>query len=185
MDDREIVELYFARDERAIAETDRAHGAPCRAVARGIVGTREDAEECVNDTYLRVWNAVPPERPVRLRAYLLKICRRLALGRYAQKTAQKRGGGEVEAVLDELGDVVGAESAERVFEYAELVRAIDGFVLGLPPNEAALFIRRYFYCESVGSAAASLGVTEGSAAVSLHRIRGKLRVRLSEMGFEV
>ncbi len=185
MSDEEIVEMYFARDERAVSETDRAHGKACRSAALNIVGLKEDAEECVSDTYLRVWNSVPPERPSRLRAYLLKICRRLALGRYTQKNAARRGGGEIPAVLDELEQVVSAGNTEADFDFGELVRAVDGFVLGLPEKEAALFVRRYFYCERLKDIAALCGIRENNAAVSLHRIRDRLKEHLTKNGFSV
>lgn len=186
MDDGKIIELYFARAESAVAETDARYGAWCRAVARGILGNDQDAEECVNDAYLRVWNAVPPERPTRFRAYLGKIVRILALNRQSALIARKRGGGEATLALEELSECLPAgASPEKITEDRELVAAIDRFLAGLPAKARMIFVRRYWYMSPVRDIARDLGLKEGSVTATLCRTREKLRAFLEKEGLEL
>ena len=186
MNDGDIVQLYWDRDERAIPETAVKYGAYCAAIARNILGSIEDAEECVNDTYLRAWNAMPPSRPGKLAAFLGKITRNLSINRAAQRNAARRGGGEYSLVLDELAELVsGGDSAEQALMRRELERAVDGFLGGLPAAKRQMFVRRYWYFDSVSEIARRFGMTETNVSVTLHRLRGKLRAHLSERGFDV
>lgn len=184
MTDGEIVALYWERDEAAIAETAAKYGAYCRAVAGNILPDAADAEECVSDAYLRAWNAIPPQRPEKLRPFLAKITRNLAFDRYKALSAEKRGGGELPLVLDELAECVpGGEGAEDAALAKELGAAVIRFLRALPPREADLFTRRYFFAEPVKSAAKRWGMTPNHAAVTLLRVRNKLKAYLEQEGF--
>ncbi len=184
MDDAAILALYSSRDETAIAQTDARYGAYCRKVAGAILGSSEDAEECVNDAWLRVWNTIPPEKPARLRPFLAKITRNLALDRYRARSADKRGGGELPAILEELSDCIAAPGdSESAVLAQELRRAINPFVQALPARDGNLFIRRYFFAEPVSEIAERYGVTAHNATVILARTRQKLRRHLEQEGF--
>ena len=179
MDDRAIVALFFARDGDAVAEAQTAYGRYCRAVAKNITGSDEDAEECVNDALLAAWNSIPPARPESLRGYLGKLTRNIAINRWERSRASKRGGGEADAVLDELEDVFGT------VESAEDEAMLDAFLASLDEERRALFVRRYWYAESVGEIAARFGIRENTAAQILRRIRKKLKDYLTREGFTV
>ena len=184
MEDCQIVQLYWNRDERAISVTSEQYGAYCTAIARNILGSPEDVEECVNDTYWSAWNAMPPHRPSRLSVFLGRLTRNLAFNRWNHNRAEKRGGGEIAAVLDELSQLVsGRDDAEQEVNYRELVQAIDGFLTALSPKKRCLFIRRYWYTDSVSDLAARLGMREGAVSMALNRLRRDLRRYLSERGF--
>ena len=184
MGDEEILELYLRRDEAAIAQTLLAHGPYCRRLAENILHSPEDAEECVSDACLRAWNAIPPERPARLRYYLAKITRNLALHRFRAAQAEKRGGGELPLVLEELADCVpGGESPEAEVLARELGAVLSSFTAALPPRERYIFLRRYYSAEPVADIAARCGLSPGNVSVILTRLRKKLRARLSKEGF--
>lgn len=186
MRDTEIVQLYWDRDERAIPATGEKYGRYCAAIARNILGSREDAEECVNDTYWSAWNAMPPHRPDRLSVFLGKITRNLAFNRYKQNTAEKRGGGEVPAVLDELAELIsGGETPEEALDRGELVAAINGFLETLPAKSRAIFLRRYWYTDSVSGIAERYGMRANAVSMTLSRLRAKLREYLLERGFSL
>lgn len=184
MEDEKIVALYWARNPDAIARTDEKYAPYCRAVARNILGSLEDAEECVNDTWLGTWNAIPPQKPVVLKPFLAKLTRRISFNRWRRQSAQKRGGGEIDAVLDELKDCVARDGdPEGEAIAAALGQTIRQFVRQLPPRECDLFVRRYFYTESVAAAAKHCGLTENHAGVILSRTRQRLRAHLCKEGF--
>lgn len=185
MDDKEIIDLYFARSERAIAETERKYGPYCHGIANRILENDDDSKECVNDAYLRVWNAIPPEKPVSLRAYLGKITRNLALGRYRADHAKKRGNGSVAVALEELQEAVPSLSPEEAVGRAELVRLIEAFLEDLSPQARAFFLRRYWYFSSVKEIAADYRVGESKVKVSLLRSRNALKARLEKEGVQV
>lgn len=186
MHDAALVQLYWDRDERAIPATADKYGSYCASIARNILGSPEDAEECVNDTWLKAWNTMPPHRPDILSAYLGKIVRNLSLNRYRHNTADKRGGGELPAVLDELSELVsGKEDVEREIDRRELVQAMDAFLEGLSPEKRSIFIHRYWYTASISEIAGKHGMTEGAVTMTLHRLRGKLRSYLLERSFEL
>ncbi len=184
MDDAGIVRLYFARDERAIEAAAARYGSGCARIARNILGSGEDAEECVNDAYLAAWNAIPPRRPARLGAFLGALTRNLAFNRYQRERAAKRGGGAFTLVLDELGECVsGGEDAEAAFDRRELLRALNAFVLALPPGKRYIFVRRYWYADAVGDIARACGRPANSVSKTLERTRKQLRDYLLERGF--
>lgn len=186
MDDSRIIELFFARDEAAIEETQQAYGAYCRTIADRILESPEDAEECVNDAMLRLWEAIPPQRPVRLRLFLGRIVRNLAFDRYKQRKTAKRGGGELNAVLDELAECVAdADDVETVLDGRALRRCLSDFTAALPSGERRLFVGRYFYAKRVQELARELGMKESSCSVQLSRIRKKLRKHLEQEGFSL
>ena len=175
MEDVRIIELYFARDEVAIDETNRRYGRYLTAIARNILASEQDAEECVNDTFLRAWEAIPPHRPSRLAAFLGKITRRLALDRYEALTAQKRGGGQTEELLEEWKDCLPQTDGRRYADDLALKDAFDRFLRGLPADKRRLFLRRYWYAQPVAALARELGHSESKVKMQLLRLRQQLR----------
>ena len=186
MEDSEIIRLYWERSDDAVTATAGKYGDYCRAIAKNILGSEEDAEECVNDAWLRVWNAIPPQRPARLSAFLGKIVRNLALDRFQKARAEKRGGGNMALVLEELSDCIsGGETVEQAVDRAELLAAINGFLVSLPKQKRDLFVLRYWYARPIADIAAQRGLSVGSVTMSLKRSREKLRNYLKERGFEL
>lgn len=180
MEDREIVGLYFARDESAIRETDAKYGAFCRHIARNILTLREDAEECVNDTWHTAWNRMPPTLPASLKAFLGRITRDLAIDRFRASHAQKRYDG-MELLLSELGDCVPGEmNVERQIEIAEIAGSVQNWLSSLKPEDRALFLRRYWYGDTVKELAMACGLTQNQAAQRLRKLRLALRAALGE-----
>ena len=185
MTDEEIINLFFERSEQAIAELAEKHGGAAARVARNILGSEQDAEECVNDTYLAVWNAVPPQRPSPLRTFVCRIARNLATMRYHANTAQKRDS-RYDTALDELEDCLSARSrVEDEIDAKELARAVNIFLGGLRRSERVLFVRRYWYADSLQDIAGRLHSSPGSVSVRLFRIREKLRRYLIKEGYLV
>lgn len=181
MEDSEIVDLYWQRSDRAIRETEQKYGRYCHRIAYNICANNEDAEECVNDTWLRAWNAMPTQRPKLLSGFLGAITRNLALDHYRSKRSRKRGGGEIPLALEELGDCLSSPSdPERALEARELEQAISRFVDGLPETEQLIFLSRYWFLAPVAEIAARLGCTQGKVKTSLFRLRQKLRLYLQE-----
>ena len=181
MEDRKIIELYFARNEQAIAETDRKYGAYCRAIAYRILEDRLDSEEVANDTYLRLWNTIPPQKPDPLKPYAGRISRNLALDVYDAKHAQKRTG--VTLALEELAECLPARDGEEIGESAALSDSISRFIKSLPEREKIIFVRRYFYLCPIAQIAKSLALKESTTAMTLSRTREKLRRHLEKEGF--
>ncbi len=181
MDDSKIIGLFERRDETAIAETARKYGSTLHLTALRILGIHEDAEECVNDTYLAAWNAIPPEKPLFLKQYLAKITRRLAFNRYKASTREKRGGGETAAVLDELSEVLADKNdVESVLHEKALAEAVNRFLHALPKRESAIFLRRYFYAEEMREIGKRFGMREPAVRMSLSRTREKLKEYLKK-----
>ena len=186
MEDREIVNLYWERNTSAIKETDTKYGGYCKAIAKNILGNHEDAEECVNDTYLNTWNSIPPNRPNVLSTYLGKITRNLSFDRFRRRHAEKRGGGEIELILDELGECVSdTDSVEQEVEKKELVRAINRYLDTLTQEKCSIFLCRYWYAIPVSEIAARFGMSEGNVSVTLNRIRHQLKNYLEERGYDL
>ncbi len=184
MEDARIIDLYWQRSERAIAETDRKYGRYCMTVAENILRDREDSEECVSDTWLRAWNSMPPERPSILRAFLARITRNLSLDRYRRRHAQRRGGGETDILLDELRECLeGGHRVEESLEAAELAACIGRWIKGLPQRDGDIFTRRYFFAETIPTIAGRYGLTENNVTVILSRCRGRLKQHLREEGY--
>ena len=186
MDDAQIVQLYWDRNEQAIRATADKYGNYCTSIAKNILGNQEDAEECVNDAYLNAWNAMPPHRPSILSTFLGKITRNLSFNRYKHNTADKRGGGEMPAVLEELSDFVsGKDNVEQAFDQKELTKAIDTFLDGLSPKKRSIFVSRYWYTDSISEIAVRHNMSDGAVSMALNRIRLKLHNHLLERGFEL
>ena len=182
MDDLQIIDLYWARDEQALAETERKYGSYCKAVAWNILHDRQDAEECVSDTWFRAWNAMPPQKPRILRAFLGKITRNQSLKCYEAKMTHKRGGGQVPLALHELADCL-SDGPELQLEAAELSRLLDRFVRTLQQKDCCIFLRRYWYLDSVEEIARRYRIAGGTVKSSLHRSRKKLRMYLEKEGY--
>ena len=167
MEDSAIIDLYWAREERALSETDAKYGGYCRSIAHNILKNREDSEECVSDTWLHAWNAMPPQRPSILSSFLGRITRNLSFDRCRRQNAEKRGGGLLPLALDELAE------------------AIDRFLRTLPERECSIFLRRYWYVDSVQDIAARYALRENTAKSILFRTREKLRRYLAGEGIIV
>lgn len=183
MTDAEIVALYWLRDEQAIAQTAQKFGAYCRKIAMNLLGSPQDAEECENDTWLAAWNSMPQNRPDRLAPYLGRITRNLALDLRGRRSAAKRGGGQADAVLDELEFCLpAADHVAQAAESAETARAISAFLRSQPALTRSIFIRRYWYCDATAEIAARFGVSESKVRVTLHRTRGRLKTYLEREG---
>ena len=181
MEDGAIIALYWARDEGAITASDEKYGALCRGLAHNILASREDAEECVNDTWHRAWNTMPPRRPDCLRAYFAKIVRNLSIDRWRARHSRKRGEG-MEVLLEELEDCVPAPSAEAETEAREVTRSIDRWLDTLPRPDRTAFVLRYWYGSRVDELAARQGCTPQKMAQRLFRLRGSLRAALEKEG---
>ena len=186
MNDNELIELYFSRAENAISETDARYGTYCRGLAFGILGSHEDSEECVNDTYLKLWNTIPPTRPLRFCAYIAGIARNLALNMRRAMTAKKRGGGDTELAFDEISECLPAkETVEDAYDGNELVRTLNSFLAGLTHEKQKIFMLRYYHFRSIADIASELNITEEKVRTTLHRTREKLRVYLEKEGIDV
>lgn len=183
MDDEKIIELYYARDERAIDYTELKYGGRCRTLSYNILSSLEDSEECINDTYLAAWEAIPPAWPEHLGAYILGIARKLSLMCLRRRCADRRGGGEYALCFDELGDVLpDSKNPERELEIKELGGEIQRFISRLSPEDRKIFMCRYWLITPVGQIAESLGCTESRVKSSLHRSRTKLKKHLAKEG---
>lgn len=186
MEDKQIISLYFQRDERAIAETQAKYGKYCYSIAQAILGSPRDSDECVNDTYLRAWNSIPPQRPRQLKLFLGRITRNLSVDRLRSNSAQKRGNGETELALEELSQCIsaGGDPADAL-ELKELQQAVGRFLHTLPRRERNLFVCRYFYVEKHSDIAKRFHIRETNARLILSRVRKKLHDFLTQEGFEV
>ena len=183
MPDDCIVELYWQRSESAIRATAEKYGAYCRSIARNILYDPEDAEESVNDTYLHAWQNMPPHRPSVLSAFLGKITRSISIDRWRRRHAEKRGGGETELVLEELEECASAPSdVETEIERQEMARVIASFLDALPAVERRVFLRRYWYLDSITAIAGRFAFSESKTASMLFRTRKKLRELLEKEG---
>lgn len=185
MEDQQIIDLYWQRDERAIGETDGKYGPFCHRIAMNILHSFQDSEECVSDTYCRCWDTMPPQRPMSLRAYLGAIIRNLSISRYRAAHAQKRFGG-IEVLLSELSDCVPApENVHRTVEAEELSGLISDWMEALTAEDRALFLRRYFLGSPVKELAHELGVRPNAMTKRLLRLREDLRRSLEKEGITV
>ena len=184
MEDHRIIELYWQKNEDAIKETDCKYGAYCFAIANNILHNTEDSEECVNDTWLSAWNAIPPQKPRILQMFLAKITRNLSFNRFIARSAKKRGGGEIILVLDELAECIAGEAdVEREYDAKELGQCIRLFVRTLPKRDGNIFVRRYFFTEPIWEIAKRYDLTENNVMVILSRTRKKLKTQLIKEGF--
>lgn len=184
MEDHRIVELYWQRNEDAISETASKYGKYLYSIAYQILSDLQDAEECVNDTYNSAWNAMPPHRPSILSTFLGKITRRISIDLWRRYGAKKRGNGEMHLVLDELEDCVSDHTdLELVIEHHEYTRMIREFLDTLPVTERRIFLRRYWFMDSISDISSDYLFSESKTASMLHRIRGKLRKKLEREGY--
>lgn len=183
MEDAAIIDLYWQRSDTAISETDRKYGRLCRSIAYNFVKNHEDAEECVNDTWLRAWNLMPNERPRVLSAFLGAITRNLAISLWRNQTSKKRGGGEMALALEEMQDCIASHvNLERSYESKELEEAIGKFVEGLTVPEQKVFVARYWYLAPVPEIAEKMQFTQAKTKSLLFRLRKKLQIYLQEEG---
>ena len=177
MDDSKIIELYWGRSEQAISETSKKYGRYCHYIAYSILLNDEDSEECVNDTYLRAWDSIPPQRPNKLQAFLGKITRNLSLNKWEKLSAEKRGAGQPSFILDELLECIpNEEDAAHTVENMVIRDVLDRFLDELPAETRKMFVRRYFYMSPVKEIANEYGLSESKVTVTLFRTRKKLKV---------
>lgn len=183
MEDEQIISLYWQRNEAAIAHTEAKYGAYCQSIAYRILEDAHDAEETVNDTYLRTWNTIPPQWPSNLTTYLGKITRNLAIDRRRRRRTKKRGSGAYEVALEELSScLAGGDSPEELAVASELTACIDSFLGQLPSAERRVFIRRYWHFCSISEIAAQYGYSLTKTKTMLYRARKQLRQYLVERG---
>lgn len=183
MEDQQIIDLFFSRSENAISETAHKYGRYCHSIAYRILQNEEDSEECVNDTYLKAWDAIPPKHPEKLSAFLGKLTRNLSLHLYEKHHAEKRGSGRVALALDELSDCVpSADNVAQAVDDMALAEILNHFLGVLPAQPRTMFLRRYWYFDSVSEIASLFGVSESKVKMSLLRTRGKLKQFLEKEG---
>ncbi len=186
MNDNEIIDLFFARDAQAIQTAKEVYGGYCSYVAGNLLQNRMDQEECLNDTWLHAWNAIPPSRPQQLGPFLGKITRNLALNRIRREQAQKRGGGTVQVAIEELGECIPATSdAYEAMEEKQLTQSINAFLAELPQEKRVTFVLRYYYGTSIQQIAKRLRCSESRVKSLLHRTRKQLRTFLEQEGIEL
>ena len=186
MDDQEIIDLFWARSEAAISAAEEKYGKHCYSIAYQILGDHEDAMECVNDTYLRAWNSIPPEHPESLAAFLGRITRNLSLNRYKQKHAKKRGESETDLALEELEQCMSFASGQdpaEALELQALTDAINDFLSHQSERNRNIFVQRYWLLRPIREIASFYGISESVIKITLFRMRKKLAKLLQEEGF--
>ena len=184
MEDNRIVDLYFERSETAIFETSQKYGKYCHCIAYNILNSELDAEECVNDTYLRAWDAIPPERPRLLKSFLGRITRNLALDRYDREHAVKRGG-EGDIALDELGECIPDSDGREMSDELAMKESINRFLASLSKQTRIIFMRRYWYLMSIANIASGMGLSVSNVKVILMRTRKKFKEHLEKEGISI
>lgn len=180
MEDKKIVALYWARNESAISESEAKYGKYCYSVAYNVLHSHEDSEECLDDTWVGAWHAMPPERPSKLSSFLARITRNVAIDRYRRYSAEKRSA-ELDMAIDEFWECIPSEDAP-IDEELGLKEAINGFLAGLEPKARVIFMRRYWYSMSVKDIAESMHISETHVSVILHRTRSKFKEYLTKEG---
>lgn len=184
IEDRELIDLFNRRDQRAIEAVSQKYGALCISVAKNILGSYQDAEECLNEALWKAWDSIPPNNPKLLSAFLVKITKNTAINKYRAMHREKRGSGEIGMVWEETEDFVFAGgSVEEDAERREILSAVNGFLEKLPSKKRKIFVRRYWYCDSVSKIAADYGITENNVSVTLNRTREALKKHLQKRGF--
>lgn len=183
MTDEKIIDLYWARSETAISETENKYGNLCSSIAYNILKNKEDTEECVNDTYLKAWNSMPTERPQRLMAFLAKISRNIALNKIKHDSAKKRGGSEIDVALDELCDCVSGDLlSDDIVDKMFFDGLINRFLAELKTQDRCIFVLRYWYLYPCAEIARKYQINESKVKVSLHRMRQSLKCILESEG---
>ncbi len=186
MEDKDIVALYWDRNEAAISETQQRYSSYLMKIAMNILCNHEDSEEAVSDTYIKAWNSMPPHKPCTLSLFLGRITRQLSIDRWRSRTREKRGGGEYSLSLDELAECVsGGDSPEASMELKLLATTISGYLRGLSEEKRLVFVWRYYYCDSIHDIAEHLGDSESKVKSMLHRTRTGLKAYLESEGFVV
>ena len=186
MDDNQIIQLYHARSESAIQETESKYGRYCHSVAYGILHDSQDADECVNDTYLRAWNAMPPKWPRCLRTFLGKITRNVSLDLWDKRSAEKRGNSQVQMVLDELLECIPSETMDDKITDDLIIRdTINRFLADIPAESRKIFVKRYWYMCSIKDIAEELYLTESNVKIILYRTRNLLKEYLAKEGVSI
>jgi len=183
MDDDMILDLYWARSESAVNETTKKYGRYCFSIANNILQNNEDAEECVNDTYIKTWSVIPPQRPVILRAFLGKITRNLSLNKYKGQRAQKRGGNNIALIYGELEDCIPSnDNVETEYETGVIIEIINSYLLSLESENRIIFVRRYWYADSISTISAHFQMSESKVKSMLFRARNNLKKHLENEG---
>lgn len=186
MNDLSIIELYWARDESAIDETDKKYGNYCRKIANNILQNQEDSEECVNDTYLKTWNSIPDDKPNIFSAYLGKITRNLAINKYNKLKAKKRGGGDFNLILYELENCIPSGwSIETKLDSMYIIKTINDFLSSLKKEYRIVFVRRYWYADTIKAISENFNISESNVKSILFRCRKKLKTCLEKEGIEL
>ena len=184
MDDSKIIELFYERSEQAIVELSKKYGDTCHQIAFNILKNHSDAEECVNDAYLGAWNSIPPQNPKPLLSYICKIVRNISVKRYRQNTAKKRNS-YYDVALDELENCLPISEETYAISASELSKLLDDFLDGLDKTNRIMFVRRYWFSDSVSDIASMLGMNEHAVVARLSRTREKLRKYLVKKGVEI
>ena len=184
MEDETIIDLYFAREERAISETGKKYGSYCRSIAFNILHSHEDTEECVSDTYLHTWNTIPPTKPIHFFAYLAKICRHLAFDRLDWNNAAKRKA-EVVALTQEMEECIPGHWQEKDVRSAEISRLVGSFLWKQTADNRMIFVRRYWFGDSVSEIALRYEISQSAVLMRLSRMREKMAVYIKKEGFQV
>ncbi|WP_298030334.1 RNA polymerase sigma factor [uncultured Dysosmobacter sp.] len=184
MEDKDIIALYWARSEEAIQATAAKYGGYCGAIIRRVLGDGRDGEECLNDTWLGAWNAIPPQRPAKLAVFLGRIARNTALDRYSYNTARRRCG-DFELVLEELAECVGGDPAGEDFDLRRLGESISAYLDTVSPAARRAFLRRYWHCETMAEIGEATGYTQAKIRSLLHRTRKGLREYLIREGYDL
>lgn len=186
MDDKQILDLYWEHSEAAISETSKKYGKYCRYIAFNILHNDEDSEECVNDTYLRAWNSIPPNRPSVLKTFLGKITRNLSLDRYELLNAKKRNGGQMPLIFDEIQECIPSlDSTENIVEEIALTDILNRFLSSLSLEQRKIFMRRYWYLSPIKEIATEYDMSESKIKMSLFRSRNELKKLLEKEGISV
>ena len=181
-----IIDLYFSRDEKAIGETAVKYGGYCFTISNNILKNNNDAQECVNDTYLRTWNSIPPTKPLKLGTFLGRITRNLSLDRYKFNRTKKREGSEFELLLTELEECVSSGlTIENEFDSNFVIQSINDWLLSQIPKNRVLFVRRYWYAESINDLASNHQISESKVKSILFRMRKNLKIQLKREGVEL
>lgn len=182
MEDKEIINLYWNRQEKAISETDKKYGKYCNTISFNILQNKEESKECVNDTYLKTWNSIPPQRPNILKVYIGRIARNLAINQYARKKAKKRDY-TLEIALEELNECISSNNnVEKESDYNELVKALNNFLSELSQDKRKIFLERYWYLYSIKEISYNNRISESNTKTLLLRIRSQLKDYLKEGG---
>ena len=183
MEDQEILALLFARNEQAIPALASKFGRRLQRLAGNILPTNQDAEEAVNDTYLAIWNTVPPQRPLPIAPYILRICKNISVSRLRSITAQKRSAYEI--ALDELAETIGQNTLEQMIEAKLLGQIIDRFLTTISKPDRVIFLRRYLHVDTIAEIAVRYGISESAVTMRLNRTRAKLAAYLAKEGIKV